>query len=58
MTRRRNTSVSAWANIVGSAMRPSRQTCLLAVLVSVYKPDPTKIREALVDLARPPTDAG
>jgi hypothetical protein len=36
------------------ATRPSRQTALLAVLVAVYKPDLTKIREALADLARPP----
>jgi hypothetical protein len=36
------------------ATRPSRQTALLAVLVAVYKPDLTKIREVLADLARPP----
>jgi hypothetical protein len=33
---------------------PSRQTALIAVLVSVYRPDLTKIRSALADLARPP----
>jgi len=31
---------------------PSRQTALIAVLVSVYRPDLTKIRAALADLAR------
>jgi hypothetical protein len=36
------------------ATRPSRQTYLLAILVSLYKPDLTKIRAAVADLARPP----
>jgi hypothetical protein len=35
------------------ATRPSRQTALLAVLVSLYRPDLTKIHQALADLARP-----
>jgi hypothetical protein len=35
--------------------RPSRQTALIACLVAVYKPDLTKIHQALADLARPPT---
>jgi hypothetical protein len=37
------------------ATRPSRQTALLAVLVTVYKPNLTKIRQALADLARLPS---
>jgi hypothetical protein len=36
------------------AARPSRQTCLIAILVQLYKPDLTKIGAALADLARPP----
>ena len=36
------------------ATRPSRQTALIACLVAVYRPDLTKIRAALADLARPP----
>ncbi len=36
------------------ATRPSRQTALVACLVAVYRPDLTKIRQALAALARPP----
>jgi hypothetical protein len=36
---------------------PSRQTALIACLVALYKPDLTKIHQALADLARPPASS-
>jgi hypothetical protein len=36
------------------ATRPSRQTALIACLIALYRPDLSKIHQALADLARPP----
>jgi hypothetical protein len=40
------------------ATRPSRQTALIAWLITLYRPDLSKIHQALADLAHPAGDIG